>query len=80
METYQLLRHDDRLSRDIVDKSDNTLNLPLSHRFKLTWKCQKCVRSWTESLTRRKRYDYCPDCQVRKNNNNQCLNEKCKKK
>tara|TARA_R100000750_G_C2325064_1_gene87836 strand:- start:418 stop:705 length:288 start_codon:yes stop_codon:yes gene_type:complete len=62
VEPYVKISDDPWLRVDVAgDKGD----LDLSSRKKIQWRCRKCKNTWNEAVTSRKRYDYCPNCQIR---------------
>jgi len=64
--------------RDLVYKED--IELELKKKTKTSWKCFKCKNIWSESVTNRKRYQYCPDCQERKLGRPKCAEKECVKR
>ena len=72
VEPYVKISDDPWLRVDVVgDKGD----LDLSSRKKIQWRCRRCKNKWNESVATRKRYEYCPNCQIRKHG--KCLSNLC---
>ena len=58
------------LVTDLIDKQ--YLDELLTCRKIAKWNCNNCQTVWSESITKRKRYDLCPKCEKRVERNN-CL-------